>query len=137
VPGIEYGYAAPAGAPRFVPPSASVSRAGDWVTVHLRGSAAADGMLLYIPKAAGVTAVTVAGRTFETPYGARGVECVTPDCRVAAIALRMVAPASLTLVEMRRGLPPQAAKLLAARPSWAMPSGSGDQTLLATRIAAP
>jgi hypothetical protein len=65
------------------------------------------------------------------------VECVTPDCRDAVIALRMAKPAKLTLVEMRRGLPPQAANLLKGRPSWAVPSSGGDQTLLATQIAAP
>jgi hypothetical protein len=67
------------------------------------------------------------------------ISCGTPDCGSARIILSFetAAPASLTLIARRRGLPPEGARLLKARPTWAVPSQAGDVTLLARKIEIP
>ena len=134
---VQFGYAAPAGEAQFPAPSAAVHRSGDTVTLNL--NAAGDGMVLLVPKEAGLKAVKLGGVT--TPaYGRRvAIACATPDCGSAQMVLELssAAPVKLTLFAHRRGLPPQGAALLKARPSWAVPSQSGDATLLASTVTVP
>jgi hypothetical protein len=43
----------------------------------------------------------------------------------------------LTLIARRRGLPPEGARLLKARPSYAVPSQGGDTSLLTATLMVP
>ena len=80
-------YVAPAGAPRFAAPSASVMRNGRDVAVSLEGSAAAAGMVLTVPAAAGLTEVTLDGKTFPVagPQRRLLISCASPGCRSATL----------------------------------------------------
>ena len=134
---IQFGYAAPAGAAQFPAPSAAVSRSGDTVTLNL--NAAGDGVVLVVPKDAGLKAVKLGGVTTQA-YGRRvAIACATPDCGSAQVVLELssAAPVKLSLFAHHRGLPAQGAALLKARPSWAVPSQSGDATLLASTVTVP
>jgi len=53
--------------------------------------------------------------------------------------LKLASPeaTTLTLLSLKRGLPPDGAKLLKARPATAAPSQEGDQTVLAATITIP
>jgi hypothetical protein len=81
----------------------------------------------------------MAGVTAGAPPGKIAIACVTPDCARAHLVLRLdsSAPWKLLLRAERRGLPASGAKLLAARPASATPSGAGDRTILAAEIAIP
>jgi len=128
---------APAGAARFTPPSAAVHRNGKDVVLDL--AAEGDGIALMLPRDARVASVTVGGLT--EPVGQRPVQliCGTPDCGRIRIILHQASavPATLILNAQRRGLPPEGEKLLKARPSWAVPSQTGDRTVLVSRIVLP
>jgi len=130
-------YAAPAGAARFAPPSASVHRNGKDVVLDLAGEG--DGIALMLPPEAKIASVTIGGIT--EPVGSRPVQliCGTPDCGHIRIVLHQLVAvsASLTLNVQKRGLPPEGEKLLKARPSWAVPSQTGDRTVLVNRIVLP
>jgi len=134
---VQFGYMAPAGSAQFPAPSAAVQRSGDTVTLNL--NAAGDGVVLLVPREAGLKAFSLNGVT--VPAGGRrvAIACATPDCGPAHMVLTLssAAPVKLTLFSHRRGLPPQGAALLKARPSWTVPSQSGDATLLAATIAVP
>ena len=136
-PGPAYGYAAAAGAARFAPPSAKVTRSGDDVTLEL--NAPGDGVILDVPEEVKLQSLTLNGVTTET-FGKRmTIVCMTPDCGNAKLTLHLgsPAPASMQLLARRRGLPPDGKKLQNARPADAVPSQSGDQTLLAAKIEIP
>jgi hypothetical protein len=128
---------APAGKARFTPPSAAVHRIGNDVVLDL--AAEGDGVALMLPREARIASVTIAGLT--EPVGQRPVQiiCGTPDCGRTRIVLHQAAavPATLILNAQRRGLPPEGEKLLRARPSWAVPSQTGDRTVLVSRIRLP
>jgi hypothetical protein len=128
---------APAGKARFTPPSAAVHRIGNDVVLDL--AAEGDGVALMLPREARIASVTIAGLT--EPVGQRPVQiiCGTPDCGRIRILLHQAAavPATLILNAQRRGLPPEGEKLLRARPSWAVPSQTGDRTVLVSRIHLP
>ncbi len=134
---LETAYVAPAGVARHPAPTAVVSRSGDTVTLDLK--AAGDSVMLAVPAEAKLQALTLAGVT--TPASGQRVViiCSTPDCSNARITLKLGSPdaASLLLLAQRRGLPPEGAKLLKARPAEAVPSRGGDRTVLAARIAVP
>lgn len=131
------GYVAPAGPARFPAPSASVHRAGNEVSLEL--NAAGDGVALLVPKAAGLKSFRLGDVTVPASGRPVQISCGTPDCGSARIVLSFEtsAPASLTLIARRRGLPPEGAHLLKARPGWAVPSQGGDATLLARKIEIP
>ena len=143
---IETGYAAPA--PKVRHPtragaltnsllSAYVTRLGDLVTIDLK--AEGDGVMLEVPAAARLRAVTVGGVTIAQNEQRTSIVCGTPDCATSRIILRVAssAPLSLDLRLYRRGLPPEGGKLLAARGPLAVPSQGGDRTVLAAKIAIP
>ena len=79
------------------------------------------------------------GDVAVTVRDGRAVTCATPDCASAHILLGFSGPVpnSLTLVEQRYGLPPNAAAVARARPDWAVPSGQGDMTMIATDVPVP
>jgi hypothetical protein len=134
-PGVEYGYVARAGAARFAPPSTTVTRNGNDVSLAL--NAPGDGIMLDVPSQARLQSVTLNGVTTQVFGKRRAVMCVTPDCANARLTLHMGSPdaVKLLLVAQRRGLPLDGRKLQNARPANAVPSQGGDQTLLATAIA--
>ena len=135
--GVTGGYAARAGAARYRVPQATVGRNGDTVTLDL--AAEGDGITLMIPAKAKLRAVTVGGISTSGLQGPVFISCATPDCGRTRIALQLGSTESLdlTLVASRRGLPPDGSKLLQARPSWAVPSYSGDRTALVAKITIP
>jgi hypothetical protein len=133
---IERAYVAPAGAARNPAPGATVTRQGDDVTLELH--APGDGVMLRVPQDARLQAVTVNGIAVSAPQRAVTIICATPDCGSARMTLTMKSGATtLTLLSFQRGLPPDGAKLLKARPDTAVTSQEGDQTVLAAMIAVP
>lgn len=131
------GYVAPAGTTRFPPPAATVSRNGHDVTIDINAPGDAVGLL--VPKEAQMQSLTLGGITVPAPPRQLLVRCGSPDCGHARMVLRLASatPFTLTLRSYRRGLPPEGAKLLKARPATAQPSQMGDTTVLAAKIAVP
>jgi hypothetical protein len=136
-------YAAPAGAPHYPLPVATVvsnttKGASRIVTLNLKGSADTDEMLLRIPQAAKLEAVDFRGQHMLPPAGWSGdteIGCVSRDCRDETITLTLAGDASgLTFAEGRYAFPPFGAFLKAARPATAMASQSGDQNILANEV---
>ena len=104
-------YVADAGAARFPKPSAEVIRMGRNLAITLQGSAEADGMTLVIPRGAGLTSATLGKWKFKPEQTADfRIICASRDCRNAMMVLGVTAtqPFDLTVVELRRGLPPSA-----------------------------
>jgi hypothetical protein len=134
---LQVAYVAPAGAAHHAAPRATVTRTGDTVTLDL--AAEGEGINLMIPAKAKLRAVTIGKVTTPTTGGALSITCGTPDCTNSQIALELDSsePVELTLVAYRHGLPPEGAKLLKARPSWAVPSRGGDRTAWVAKIPIP
>ena len=137
LPGVTSGYLAPAGAARNPAPQATVSRSGDTVTLDLKADG--DGVYLIVPAKAQLRAATVGGVVTSVAGKSLFIACGTPDCGRTRIVLRLAsaAPIDVVLVAYRRGLPLDGAKLLQARPRWAVPYQGGDRTLLAAKIRIP
>ena len=134
---LQLAYVAPAGAAKFAPPKAQVTRNGEVVNLVLESDG--EGVNLIVPAQAKVRAVTLAGITTNLPDGPVSISCGTPDCTKANIGLKLASKDGfqITLVAYARGLPPEGAKLLQARPSWSVPSRRGDVTAMAQKIAVP
>jgi hypothetical protein len=138
-------YVAPAGATRFDMPSADaviVPRgAGREVTLRIHASDRADRVVIIVPKAAGLTRIAFRGRTFTPradalfPAGTV-IACVTDDCRTMTVTLTFASQArtTFTLGEQDFGVPPDGAKLIAARPATAVRSQFGDNTIVFGRL---
>lgn len=134
-------YAAPAGAVRYAAPTASISSVpsgtGRAVTLALHGSPQANRMVLVVPKDAGLVRAEIDGQSFapaagvSTTYGTI-IACLTDDCAAKSVTLVFASrkPVTVTLGEQHYGLPPDGAKLVAARPVTAIPSQSGDTTIV-------
>ena len=133
----EWGYAAAAGAARFAAPAAAVSRIGNDVTLIL--NAPGDSVLLKVPREAQLQSLTIGGVTTPAPQQDVAIICHTPDCGHAVMTLHVgtAMPFAILLQSARRGLPAQGARLVAARPSDAVPSQGGDVTHLLARITIP
>ncbi len=133
----QMGYVASAGAARNPAPIAAVSRDGD--TVILALNAAADVIVLDVPEEAKLQSLSIDGVTTPVSEKRIAIICATPDCAQAHMTLRLGSsqPVDLLLMAERRGLPPAGAKLLQARPAEAVPSQTGDTTILAAKIAIP
>lgn len=131
------GYVASAGTSHLAAPDANVSRHGSDVIIDLK--APGDGITLQLPRAAKLKSLKIAG--IETP--AEGavdtIACVTPDCGEMQMTLHLGTTAAfdMLLQSVRRGLPPEGMALLKARPPQAVPSQSGDVTLLMRKIIVP
>jgi hypothetical protein len=128
-------YIAPAGAARFSPPTATITADGSQMTVALHGSPQTSAMLLVIPKAAKLRAIDIRGQHLVAPKGFDDetyFACVSRDCADEQVTLDVGTKDAFTLnfAEMRYGLPPFAAKLMAARPKNAIPSQNGDVVML-------
>jgi hypothetical protein len=141
-------YIAPAGAVHMTPPRtvAMVLPARDGlrrINLSLSGSADTARMFVVVPKTAQLKGATVL-RRIVAPNAAWSVQdavigCMTEDCRAADISLLVGSrkEITLTVAEQIGGLPPDGAKLLAARPKSAVPSQSGDVTVITTHVTIP
>jgi len=137
-------YAAPAGAKRFPSPGAKIVSddivaGAHRVTIALQGSALASTMLLVIPKAAQLSEINIHGEHLVPPKGDSGdtlLLCRSRDCATETVGLefRSRKAVALSLIEDRYGLPPFAAKLIAARPKTAIPTQNGDIVVLVNTI---
>lgn len=130
---------ADAGRARFPAPSAEVIRMGRNLAVTLQGSPDAEGMTLVIPRKAGLNSAVLGKWKFKPePGGDFRISCMSPGCRNAMMVLGVSATEAfdITVVEMRRGLPPGGETLIAARAP-AVPSQTGDITMLAAKVAVP
>lgn len=134
---LEMFYVAPAGAARHPAPTALVSRDGDNVTLDLKTES--EAVMLIVPAEAKLQSYTIAGVTTQASEDRVTILCSTPDCATARMTLRFASsePVNLQLLAQRRGLPPEGATLLKARPPEAVPSRAGDRTILAANIAIP
>jgi hypothetical protein len=134
---VEMGYVAPAGPARYAVPAASVSRDGDTVVLDLKTEG--EGVALMVPAEAKLRSAHIGGVTMPGFEQRMSVVCGTSDCATARIVLNLASskPVDLMLLAYRAGLPPDGAKLLAARPPEAVPSQGGDRTILAAKIAIP
>lgn len=134
---VEMGYAASAGRAQYPSPEAAVMRNGDTVTLDLKTQS--DAVMLVVPAEAELRSVAINGVTAASGGQRTTIICSTPDCASARITMQLGSSRSveLTLLAYNRGLPPQGAKLLKARPPEAVPSQAGDRTALAARIVVP
>jgi hypothetical protein len=140
-------YRAPAGEPRLPAPGARIVADGTFpggrrVTVALHGSAEASTMAIVIPKEAKLRALDIHGQHLEAPKGHDGftlLACASRDCAGEVVSIETATGAAFKLhvIEQRNGLSPQAAKIAAARPPQAIPSQSGDVTLLTATLDIP
>ncbi|HUO91591.1 MAG TPA: M20/M25/M40 family metallo-hydrolase [Rhizomicrobium sp.] len=140
------GYVAPAGSAIYSVPKATIVHDAEeggvrHVELAFEGSSAANGIVMSIPKAAKLVSldlrseqISVAGWTTDAR-----VICWTPDCRDLHVKLALAATGAVAInfAEFRYGLPPSGARLQAARPQEAMPSQSGDETILANEVVLP
>jgi hypothetical protein len=135
---------APAGGKRFAAPQAKVVSddivaGAHRVTIAMQGSPNASGMLLVIPKAAELHEINIHGEHLVPPKNDSGdtlLACVSRDCATETIGLEFGSrkAVSLSLIEDRYGVPPFAAKLVAARPKNAIPSQNGDVVVLVNTL---
>ncbi len=141
-------YVAPAGTPHMTPPTADVLIAKGAmglrrVTLALRGGNA-NQMALIVPQAAWMKAIEIGGKRYDVPgqWGALAhvfILCATDDCANKEITLELGAkkPVEIMLVSQRYGIPPDGAKLQAARPKTAVLSQNGDTTVLINQVRIP
>jgi hypothetical protein len=141
-------YVAPAGAVHMTPPriEAMVLPVRDGlrrINLSLSGSANTARMFIVVPKTAQLKGATILHR-IVAPSAAWSVQdtvigCMTEDCRAADISLLVGSrePIALTVAGQIGGLPPDGTKLLVARPKAAVPSQSGDVTVVTTRVTIP
>ncbi|HEY6579253.1 MAG TPA: M20/M25/M40 family metallo-hydrolase, partial [Rhizomicrobium sp.] len=148
-PATPASYVAPAGAPRFPLPTATVladvhTKGGRLVTLLLHGSNRAAQMLLVSPNQAMLKAVDLYGWHFEAPVQWKKekfivLACMSRDCAHGTVTLTLLARASVTLhlYEHRFGLPGFAHGLAAARPATAVQSQNGDGVTLIGGVDVP
>ncbi|HEY0107068.1 MAG TPA: M20/M25/M40 family metallo-hydrolase [Rhizomicrobium sp.] len=141
-------FVAPAGGPRFAPPAATAAvqarGKGRSVVLALHGTDAADRMILFVPKKAGLVRAAIEDRTF-TPapdaalLGGALIFCATADCRDKRVTLEFAdrRPVDVVLGEFRFGLPPDGGKLEEVRPAQTTPSRLGDATVVVTKMRLP
>ena len=135
--GVTSGYVASAGTARHEAPRAIVARSGGRVNLELKADG--DGVSLIVPANAKARAVSVGGVVTQLSPGPVSITCGTPDCAATRIVLTLDSPDAfnLMLIVYARGLPPEGASLLRARPDWAVPSRGGDRTVWMAKIAIP
>jgi hypothetical protein len=143
-------YTANAGAMRFAPPTAdkwgekAFGTQERRVVLVLHGSDEATALVLFVPKEAHLESVSMNGDTIRVPAAWKKLErnviaCVSSDCHNKTITLELGTRAAqtFTLIERRTGLPEDGAKLIAARPNWAVPFTQGDMTVLVNTVKLP
>jgi hypothetical protein len=129
------GYMGDAGTAENAAPDATVSGSGDHLTVTLKGSSQANGMMLIFPTP--LILQSVNDRQFADMPSLTRMTCDTPDCASAVLTFAGKPPASFDVVEVRSGLSAKGTALMQARPDNAVPSGSGDQTFLVRHVTMP
>ncbi|HWE06148.1 MAG TPA: M20/M25/M40 family metallo-hydrolase [Rhizomicrobium sp.] len=142
-------YVAPAGAPRFPLPTATIASdryvgAGRSLTLVLHGSRKAAQMILVIPRSAMLKAIDLSGRHFDAPPSwanedSVALACMSRDCASTTVTLTLASRSTqaLELYEHRFGLPDFAKHLVAARPPTAVQSQNGDGVVLMNKILVP
>lgn len=142
-------YVAPAGAPRFAAPTATViaepfSKGLRRVILNLHGSKEAAQMYVTIPRTAGLKAIDIGGWHADAPRAwgreeAVAIACMSRDCADQSITLTLTSrsAANLGIYEHRFGLPEFARPLVAARPATAVPSQNGDGITLVNVVRIP
>ena len=139
------GYVAPAGKTLYPLPFASVTAyrsdgGAARVDVKLHGSDA-NSVVMVIPKEAKLTSIDLRGQHFVPQDDTRTVRliCWTPDCNDLHLSLMLAktGKAAFSFAEVHYGLPDSGKRLQAARPDTAMPSQSGDETILANTVKLP
>jgi hypothetical protein len=136
-------WVAPAGPPRFAPPSATVETRpkgkGRKVLLTLIGSPASQQMMVIVPNGSGLTAATLGDQTFKvtdnaTPRGT--VIACAGACREQMIALdfNTTKPVDVTIGEQRFGLPADGQTIAAKRPKEAVPSQTGDAVIVMRKL---
>jgi len=130
-------YVAPAGRAHLDAPHIAVHRGDNQVSLEM--DTTADGFVLLMPARARLQSVDINGVQTAASDGATAIGCATPDCAHAHVTLRFASGtlAPLLLETYAQGLPPEGARLLAARPRDAVPSQSGDRTISVTKIEIP
>jgi hypothetical protein len=130
-------YIASAGRAQFPVPHVTLHREGGEVTLNI--DAPGSGFILLLPKNVPSHSVRLSDMEATAAKPLTGIGCATSDCGHARLTLRLGAKdkGTVTLLAYREGLPPEGARLLQARPPEAVPSQSGDRTLLVTRIPIP
>jgi hypothetical protein len=105
--------------------------------LDLHGSESADGLVLVV--SGGLSSVSIGDVHVAASSGRVMILCSTSDCASAHLVLdfSQPVPGSVLLTEQRYGLPAKAAKIVQARPDWAVPSGQGDMTYIAQDVAIP
>jgi hypothetical protein len=142
-------YVAPAGAPHFASPTATVhatAMAGGLrhVALALHGSDTADQMFLVIPKEAELSSIDINDWHIPAEPEWSGENtvvfaCMSRDCARAnlTLSLKSGAPITLGLYEQRFGAPAAARNLVNARPASAVPSQEGDGVTLIGAVQVP
>ena len=136
-------YVAQAGATRFNDPAAAVAVADIVagaernVSLSWRGLGQVNRVVVVEPKDSGLVRMEFAGKTLApekvslNPVGTV-FACTTDDCGVGGVRLVFASPkpVDVWIGTQRYGLPPDGAKLVAARPATATASQSGDTTIV-------
>jgi hypothetical protein len=138
-------YVAEAGPTRFPAPTAAVSvepvGVGRIVTVELDASTPAHRRFIVVPSGSGLTRLEVDGQAYTPKPGSEATTfiCWTRDCGGTKVQLHFdsMRVVDAFVATQRYGLPAEAAPLVAARPSSATPSQSGDSTIVFGRISLP
>jgi len=117
---------------------------GRRVTLALQGSDDANQMAFILAKPTNLKAIDIKDWHFDAPpqwakLDRVVIACMSRDCASATLTLTLAddAPLDSTLGEDRFGLPPEGARLLAARPQSAVPSQNGDGVLLINHLHVP
>lgn len=142
-------YIARVGAPKLPAPQFTVavqppSDGGRRVDVAFAGSEQLAQMFFVIPDPANVRAFWMNGRRFTPPEQWKGLEqavvgCESRDCRNTRLTFELNSPKAftLTMAEIRFGLPDFGKFLAAARPNTATTNRIGDSTILIVKVPVP
>jgi hypothetical protein len=109
------------------------------VTIQLHGSPQAATMGIVVPKSARLRSIDIHGQHLAAPKDSDTdtlLGCASRDCAGETVGLEFASRSQVSLViaEERYSLPPFAAALATARPANAIPSQTGDYTLLITTL---
>lgn len=138
-------FVADAGPLRFSAPTAmssvTAAGAGRVVTLELDASTPAHRRFVVVPSGSGLTRLEVDGQVYTPKPGSEATTfiCWTRDCGGTKVLLHFDSTrvVDVFLATQRYELPADAAPLVAARPSSATPSQSGDSTIVFGRITLP
>jgi hypothetical protein len=138
------GYVADAGAPKFSPPRLEVlsdtpTPSGRIVKLSLSGSAQIASLNLSVPASVKPHSAIINGREMAAPSGDMLIACLGNSCNGTHVTLTLgaTAPFDIFIAEQRQGLPPDGEKLSAARGTSAVPSQTGDVTIVLSKARVP